>query len=149
MTVTRIWLNAHGNMQNRLGDGNMIKVARKSVYPVVKGKYALQITFRFLIFLHDMIYIIYYRQENKIMMNHAKFPTNEFYNSAEFFKITKKLFWSCHENITRFGYKRRRMDLAYPSLCSYYDQYFYTNSNITASITAGELGLLKMQSSNF
>ena len=90
-------------------------------------------------FVNNLIFDLF-RQENRIIMNHAKFPNDEFFNSAEFLKITKKLFWSCHENITRFGYKRRRMDLAYPSLCSYYDLYFYTNSNITASITAGEWG---------
>ena len=81
---------------------------------------------------------IFLRQKNILEINHASFPNKGFQNSVEFAKIAKKLFWSCHENITRFGYKRGRMNLAYPGLCAYYDQYFYTNSNLKDLIMKGK-----------
>ena len=49
-------------------------------------------------------------------------------------KIIKKLYWSCKENITRFGFKRRLLTTAFPELCTYYDQYFYQNTQISSQI---------------
>ena len=49
-----------------------------------------------------------------------------FKKSTEFVTIMKKLYWTCHPNITRFGYKRRMVELALPGLCDYYDNHFYT-----------------------
>ena len=94
---------------------------------------------------------IFFRQENILEINHASFPNKGFQNSAEFAKIAKKLFWSCHENITRFGYKRGRMNLVYPGLCTFYDQYFYTNSDLTDLIMKGRdlLGLERENNEHF
>ena len=108
----------------------MTKTLRKNAYQAAKGK-------RYFIKYLRNLQFSYLRQENILKINHASFPNKGFQNSVEFAKIAKKLFWSCHENITRFGYKRGRMNLAYPGLCTYYDQYFYTNLNLTALIMKG------------
>ena len=53
--------------------------------------------------------------------------------------IMKKLFWSCSPEVTRFGYKRRSILYFYPTLCQYYDEYFYTNEFINSSLHKGKL----------
>lgn len=69
-----------------------------------------------------------------VSVSSTKFPNNEFKRSGDFVKIIKKLYWSCKENITRFGFKRRLLSEAFPELCTYYDQYFYTNTQISRQI---------------
>ena len=51
-----------------------------------------------------------------------------FKKSMEFVTIMKKLYWTCHPNITRFGYKRRMVEFALPGLCDFYDNHFYTRT---------------------
>ena len=51
----------------------------------------------------------------------------------------KKLFWSCSPEVTRFGYKRRSILYFYPTLCHYYDEYFYNNEFINSSLHKGKL----------
>ena len=55
----------------------------------------------------------------------VRFPNLEFIDRPEFTRIVLKLYWSCHPNITRFGYKRRRMEENFPDLCPFYDENFY------------------------
>ncbi len=43
-----------------------------------------------------------YRQQNKLDINVVKFPNDEIQNSREFVEITKKLFFSCSPDITRY-----------------------------------------------
>ena len=76
------------------------------------------------------------RQENELAISTLRFPNSEFQKSPEFLTIAKKLFWSCHPNTTRFGYKRRMLSLAFPGLCLYYDQHFYPQPRLAVSLAA-------------
>ena len=78
-----------------------------------------------------------FRQENNLDISLVKFPNTQFQLSHDFVKIVKKLFWSCYPNTTRFGYRRWRMDLAYPQLCPFYDKYFYNNTIISNMLVEG------------
>ena len=57
-----------------------------------------------------------------------------FINTKEFLTIVKKLFWSCNENKTRFGYKRRGIIKAFTDLCGFYDDFFYNNNILSEAI---------------
>ena len=78
-----------------------------------------------------------FRQENNLEISLVKFPNTQFQSTHDFVKIVKKLFWSCYSNTTRFGYRRWRMDLAYPQLCPFYDKYFYNNTIISNMLVEG------------
>ena len=52
------------------------------------------------------------------------------------FILIKKLVWSCQANHTRFGPKRRSLDKKYPRLCSFYDQFVYSNQELMEYLTA-------------
>ena len=67
------------------------------------------------------------RQENPVSTSTSKFPNKRFLNNPEFIVMLQKLFWSCHRNETRFGPKRRLIDIEYPNLCAFYDQFVYNN----------------------
>ena len=67
------------------------------------------------------------RQENELSVSSQKFPNSMFKETPEFLTIAKKLFWSCHPNTTRFGYKRRVLSLAFPDLCKHYDHQGHSN----------------------
>ena len=77
------------------------------------------------------------RQDNHFDISLVKFPNQEFPSTHEFVKVIKKLFWSCYPETTRFGYRRWRMDLAYPQLCSFYDKYFYNNTMLSNLLFQG------------
>ena len=59
-----------------------------------------------------------------------------FLRSPEMFILIKKLFWSCHPNPTRFGPKRRLLDIEYQRLCSVYDQFVYSNQELMEYLSA-------------
>ena len=70
------------------------------------------------------------RQEIPVSTSTYKFPNKMFLRSPEMFILIKKLVWSCQANPTRFGPKRRLLDIEYPRLCSVYDQFVYSNKVI-------------------
>ena len=70
------------------------------------------------------------RQENPVSTSTYKFPNKMFLRSKEMFVLVKKLVWSCTANVTRFGPKIRLLDIKYPRLCSFYDQFIYSNQDI-------------------
>ena len=79
-------------------------------------------------FIKCLNILMFCRQINHLDISFVKFPNSEFKSSLDFLKVAKKLFWSCYPNTTRFGYRRWRMDLAYPNLCPFYDKYFFNNT---------------------
>ena len=70
-------------------------------------------------------------------ISNVRFPNLEFIDSPEFTRIVMKLYWSCYPNVTRFGYKRRRMDENFPDLCPYYEQYFYESTSLMGLMEKG------------
>ena len=48
--------------------------------------------------------------------------------------MLQKLFWSCHRNATRFGPKRHLIDIEYPNLCAFYDQFVYNNEQASKDL---------------
>ena len=70
------------------------------------------------------------RQENPVYTSTYKLPNKMFLRSKEMFILIKKLTWSCTANKTRFGPKRRLLDIKYPRLCTFYDNFFYNNQDI-------------------
>ena len=78
------------------------------------------------------------RQENKLETSFYKFPNGEFRTGKEFLKVIRKLFWSCQNETTRFGFKRRHLSIAYPKLCEFYDKYFYTNESVSSVYVLGK-----------
>ena len=78
------------------------------------------------------------RQENKITTSAYKFPNMMFLNSPELFRLIQKLSWSCQKNLTRFGPKRRFLDIQHPRLCPLFDEHIYTNLTLTAYLLTVE-----------
>ena len=66
------------------------------------------------------------RQENPISTSTYKFPNKIFLVSPDLLLLIRKLSWSCKPNITRFGPKRAILDLDYPKLCPFFDDFIYT-----------------------
>ena len=73
----------------------------------------------------------------------VRFPNLEFVDRPEFWKVARKLFWSCYHGLTRHGGKRKRMDANYPELCPFYDNYFYNNVKIREIFQQGRIILFK------
>ena len=55
----------------------------------------------------------------------------EFHGRPELARVLQKLFWSCQPTVNRFGFKRLRLESAFPELCLFFDKYFYNNSEIS------------------
>ena len=72
------------------------------------------------------------RQENPISTSTYKFPNKMFLASRDLFLLLKKLATSCQTNATRFGPKRRLLDIDHPGLCPFYDRYVYSDQNVTS-----------------
>jgi hypothetical protein len=70
------------------------------------------------------------RQENPISTSTYKFPNKMFLASRDLFLLLKKLTMSCQTKATRFGPKRRLLDIDHPGLCPFYDQYVYNDQNV-------------------
>ena len=74
------------------------------------------------------------RQENRISTSSSKFPNRMFLNSADFFLVLRKLWWSCRRDKNKFGPKRPGLDIEHPNLCRFYDDYIYPDENITGRL---------------
>ena len=71
------------------------------------------------------------RQENRISTSEGKFPNKMFAFSAEFYLLIRKLYWSCQPGLARFGPKRLLLEVDYPNLCQFYDDFIYPNTDIS------------------
>ena len=76
------------------------------------------------------------RQENDISVSTQGFPGKAFVHTREFWLVVYKLFWSCKNENNKYGFKRPGLDANYPSLCSFYDDYFYTKDDIKSKFEA-------------
>lgn len=76
------------------------------------------------------------RQENEFKVSLQNFPNEIFADSEDFLLVIKKLFWSCLDKKTKYGFKRPGMEKKYPKICPFFDKYLYTeiNSSIMAEI---------------
>ena len=72
-----------------------------------------------------------YRQSHSLEVSNVKFPNMEFHGRPELARVLQKLFWSCQPTVNRFGFKRLRLESAFPELCLFFDKYFYNNSEIS------------------
>ena len=79
------------------------------------------------------------RQTNKLEISNVRFPNLEFVDRPQFWKVARKLFWSCSQELTRHGRKRKRLEENYPELCSFYDKYFYKNDKIKEMFQQGRI----------
>ena len=70
------------------------------------------------------------RQENEIDISTQGFPGAAFVHTREFWLVVYKLFWSCRHEQSKYGLKRPGLDRQYPTLCTFYDKYFYNNEDI-------------------
>ena len=67
------------------------------------------------------------RQENEVSLSYQEYPGENFSKTREFWRVVYQLYWSCnHEN---YQYKRLRMDVSYPELCPFFDEYFFSNDD--------------------
>ena len=102
--------------------------------------------------LLNILILLLCRQENTLSVSTLKFPNKQFPNSPEFVAIVKKLYWSCRDNKTRFGYKRRGIMKAFPGLCGFYDELFYSNAALSEALHKEDqlllLGFLNDQGSS-
>ena len=55
-------------------------------------------------------------------------------HTREFWLVVYKLFWSCKNEHTKYGFKRPGLDRQYPTLCAFYDEYFYGNEDVKKTI---------------
>ena len=67
------------------------------------------------------------RQENQIKTSEQNFPNEIFSENANFLLVIRKLFWSCLDAKTEYGFKRPGMIKKYPKICPFFDKYFYNN----------------------
>ena len=71
------------------------------------------------------------RQENILDVSEHDFPNDNFINTNDFWIVVKKLYWSCKDKKTKFGYKRPGIIKKYPYICPFYDKYFYVDEKVT------------------
>ena len=74
------------------------------------------------------------RQENDISISTQGFPGESFSRTPDFWLVVYKLFWSCRNEFTRYGFKRPGLDRKYPGLCTFYDEYFYGQNDINNKV---------------
>ena len=101
------------------------------------GSFASQVVRGLFLNVSFILFYLHFRQNNILETSSVRFPNLEFIEKPEFTRIVLKLYWSCHPNVTRFGYKRRRMEENFPDLCPYYDQYFYGNAVLVGKMEQG------------
>ena len=70
------------------------------------------------------------RQENPVSTFTYKFPNKMFLQSEDLFLLIRKLSWSCRNTPTRFGPKRSFLEIDFPKLCGFFDQYVYNNQGV-------------------
>ena len=68
-----------------------------------------------------------HRQENKLFISESQFPNNMFAKSSDFYLVLRKLWWSCQPGKNKFGPKREILDVEFPNLCRFYDDFVYKN----------------------
>jgi len=74
------------------------------------------------------------RQENQISISTQGFPGEAFSRTREFWLVVYKLFWSCKNKKTKFGFKRPGLERKYPELCAFYDDYFYNDNSVNQKL---------------
>ena len=74
------------------------------------------------------------RQENDISVSTQGFPADSFVHTREFWLVVYKLYWSCKNEKNNNGFKRPGLDKKYPSLCPFFDEYFYSKDDIKSKI---------------
>ena len=70
------------------------------------------------------------RQENRLAISDSKFPNKMFVHSEDFFLVIRKLWWTCTNTTNKFGPKRKMLEVEYPDLCLFYDDYIYPDQSL-------------------
>ena len=63
------------------------------------------------------------RQDNEVDISSQGFPGAAFVHTREFWLVVYKLFWSCKNELTNYGFKKPGLYRQYPTLCAFYDEY--------------------------
>ena len=81
------------------------------------------------------------RQENRLAISDSKFPNKMFVHSQDFYLVIRKLWWTCSKTTNKFGPKRKLLEVEFPDLCLFYDNYIYPDQSLNKLLNDSTLTL--------